>query len=123
MGFSQGAALACEFVARLAGGPIGGLVAWTGGRIGPPGCTWSESGWLDAMPVLVTGSDNDPFVPGGRCRATAEHFSCRGAATLCRMQMRPHAIDATDLALARALIDGVAAGSPESHQSNVGVTE
>jgi len=119
LGFSQGAALAAEFVGRLAGGRIGGLIAWTGGRLGPPGCTWAESDRMDSMPVLVTGSDDDPFVPWCRCRSTAEHFSRRGASTLCRIENRPHAIDGADLALAKELIAKVAASRLGSENATV----
>ena len=104
IGFSQGAALASEFVGRTMLGPIGGLIAWTGGRIGPLGCTWGELHQLAGMQVLMTGSDVDQFVPGDRVRDTAAHFARRKAATTCRMEGRPHAVDKTDIALAKQVL-------------------
>ena len=50
-GFSQGACLASEFVAR---NPqrYGALIAFTGGLIGPPGSDLRHAGNLDGMPAL-----------------------------------------------------------------------
>jgi predicted esterase len=52
LGFSQGACVATEFVAR---NPIryAGLVAFTGGLIGPPGTVFRHSGDLGARPVSL----------------------------------------------------------------------
>lgn len=77
IGFSQGACLACEFVRRRRQ-RFGALVALTGGLIGPPGTDWSgdtdDAGAYRAMPVLLGGSDADPWVPAERMLATAEWF-------------------------------------------------
>ena len=43
LGFSQGACLATEFMIRNAS-RFGGLIAFSGGAIGPPGTAWDESG-------------------------------------------------------------------------------
>jgi predicted esterase len=69
-GFSQGACLACEFVAR---NPArwGGLVALSGGLIGtadtegvvPENKRFDYPGRLDGTPVLIGCADFDPHIP------------------------------------------------------------
>ena len=75
MGFSQGACLACEFVRRWRQ-RFAALIAFTGGLIGPPGTAWTVEGGgtYGAMPVLLGGSDVDPWVPAERMSATADWF-------------------------------------------------
>ena len=75
MGFSQGACLALEFAARNTR-RYGGVVAFSGGLIGPDGTPRDYSGSLDGTPVFLGCSDVDAHIPvaigGRRCRA------CRG---------------------------------------------
>lgn len=77
-GFSQGACVACEHVAR---NPRrrGGLLVLTGGRIGPPGTSLAVGGQLDAMPVYFGVGDPDAWVPVSRVLETAEAFGSAGA--------------------------------------------
>jgi phospholipase/carboxylesterase len=77
-GFSQGAALAAEFVGRR-GPRCGSLICLTGGRIGPPGTLWDEEITLAGISMWFSGGLNDPFVPFGRVEQTAAHFAGRGA--------------------------------------------
>jgi predicted esterase len=77
-GFSQGACLACEFVARNAR-RYGGLLAFSGGVIGPPGTPRDYPGSLDGMPVFIGCSDIDPHIPLARVHETAETFTTLGA--------------------------------------------
>lgn len=72
-GFSQGACLACEFVARNAG-RYAGVVAWTGGLIGPLGSDLRHSGSLLGTPALLSSGDPDPHVPWSRVEETARQF-------------------------------------------------
>ena len=61
-GFSQGACLASEFVARNAAN-YGGLIAFTGGLIGPPGTDFHNTGKLSGTPVFL-GAGLPMFPPG-----------------------------------------------------------
>jgi phospholipase/carboxylesterase len=102
IGFSQGACLACEHVYRRG---ARALIAFTGGLIGPSGTTWRDSGELAGMPVLISGSDADAWVPVGRMRETGEVFTRLGARVA--TQFYPgsdHAVSDGELAAARALL-------------------
>ncbi|WP_262178693.1 alpha/beta hydrolase [Haloarcula laminariae] len=73
LGFSQGACLASEYVAR---NPrrYGGLVALSGGLIGETVDPESYEGDVEGTPVFVGCSDVDPHIPLERVEATAEAF-------------------------------------------------
>jgi phospholipase/carboxylesterase len=77
-GFSQGACLACEWLYRD-GRPLGGLVALTGGLIGPQGTTWAPRPSLAGVPVFLGTGDRDAYVSEARVRATAAVFGDSGA--------------------------------------------
>jgi predicted esterase len=78
MGFSQGACLSCEYVAR-AGVKMRALVAFTGGLIGPDAVTLSRPVNVEGMPVVLTVSDIDPHVPVQRVNETADIFRAAGS--------------------------------------------
>jgi len=73
LGFSQGACLAGEYVARNAR-RYGGLAAYSGGLIGPEGTPRDYEGSVEGTPVFVGCSDRDPHIPIERVRETAEVF-------------------------------------------------
>lgn len=73
LGFSQGACLTLEFAARHAE-RYAGVVALTGGLIGPPGTPREYPGLFDGTPVFVGCSDRDPHVPEERVHESAEVF-------------------------------------------------
>ena len=77
-GFSQGACLTAEFVART---PMryGAVALFTGGVIGPPGQIWPVRAGLAGTPVFIGASAQDPHVPATRVRETAALFSAMGA--------------------------------------------
>jgi predicted esterase len=77
-GFSQGACLAAEFVARHAG-CCGGLFVLSGGLIGPPGTVWQYPGRLDRLPVFLGCGTADPHVPLDRVHETARVLRDMGA--------------------------------------------
>jgi predicted esterase len=109
-GFSQGACLASEFVAR---NPTryGGLIAYTGGLIGPPGTKFAYSGKLDGMPCLVASGDPDPHVPWKRVQETATALSALGGAVdLRHYPGLPHTISQEEVALGRQLLSMVLTG-------------
>ena len=103
-GFSQGACLASEFVARNAA-RYGGLIAFTGGLIGPPGTEFRYTGSLLGTPAFLGAGDPDPHVPWARVEETAAVLSGLGAeVTLKRYPGLPHTISTEELAEARTLI-------------------
>ena len=77
-GFSQGACLASEFVARHAR-RYGGLLVFSGGVIGPLGTPRDYPGSLDGTPVFIGCSDVDAHIPLERVHETADVFTGLGA--------------------------------------------
>jgi predicted esterase len=77
-GFSQGACLASEFVARNAR-RYGGLLVFSGGLIGPPGTPRDYSGSLAGTPVFIGCSDIDAHIPLARVQETTETLTTLGA--------------------------------------------
>ena len=71
LGFSQGACLMLEFVARHAR-RYGGVAGLSGGLVGPDGTPWDYVGTLVGTPILLGCSDVDPHVPKGRVEHTAQ---------------------------------------------------
>ncbi|MFD1644293.1 alpha/beta hydrolase [Haloarchaeobius litoreus] len=78
LGFSQGACLASEYVARNAS-RFGGLVAFSGGLIGPEGTPREYDGHLDGTPVYLGCDANDPHIPKERVHETRDVLSDLGA--------------------------------------------
>jgi len=70
LGFSQGACVALEFVARNAS-RYGGVAAFTGGLIGDKIYTQNYSGDFSGTPVFIGTSDPDPHVPVERVNESA----------------------------------------------------
>lgn len=103
-GFSQGACLASEFVARNAA-RYGGLIAFSGGLIGPPGTEFRYTGKLDGTPAFFGGADPDAHVPWQRVQESATVLSALGAEVLLkRYPGMPHTINEEELEEARRLI-------------------
>jgi phospholipase/carboxylesterase len=69
-GFSQGACLTLEFVARNAN-KYGGVVAFTGGLIGDKIYPENYKGDFKNTPIFIGSSNPDPHVPVERVYATA----------------------------------------------------
>lgn len=78
LGFSQGACLALEYVARNAN-KYGGIVAFTGGLIGDKINESNYSGDFKNTGVFIGSSDPDPHVPVHRVNDTATQLEKMGA--------------------------------------------
>lgn len=114
LGFSQGACLAAELVARHPR-RYGALLALTGGLVGPAGGVRPPEGRLDGTPVFLGAGDPDPHVPFERVRQTAALLGEAGAVVdLRRYPGRGHTVGADELEACRALLRSMvaAAGAP-----------
>jgi phospholipase/carboxylesterase len=108
-GFSQGACLATEFTARYAAG-LGGLIAFTGGLIGPPETKFAYTGSLAKTLAFLGGGDPDPHVPWERVEESAPILRSLGAGvTLRRYPGLPHTISRDEVEEAKKLIAAVIA--------------
>lgn len=109
-GFSQGACLASEFTARNAR-RYGGLLAFSGGLIGPEDTPRDYAGTLDSTPVFIGCSDTDFHIPLARVNETAAVLSALGANV--NEKIYPgmgHTIIQDELDQAQKIVDGVLAG-------------
>jgi phospholipase/carboxylesterase len=108
VGFSQGACLATEFVARNAA-RYGGLVAFTGGLIGPPGTKFAYPGDLVGTPCFFGAGDPDPHVPWERVQESVAVLSALGAAVSSRRYPGlPHTINQDEIEQAKQLLSHLA---------------
>jgi len=104
-GFSQGACLATEFIATHSA-RYAGLIAWTGGLIGPPNSALSHTGSLAGTPALFSSSDPDAWVPWQRVEESAKILTDMGASvTLRRFPGKPHSVSGEEIELGRKLIE------------------
>ena len=103
-GFSQGACLSTEFVATHPG-RYAGLIALTGGLIGPLGSDVSHTGDLEGMPAFFGSGDPDPHVPWSRVQESADVLAAMGAkVTVRRYPGRPHRVSPEELEFGRRLL-------------------
>lgn len=84
LGFSQGACLTLEFVARNAR-RYGGVAGLSGGLIGPDGTPRDYAGSLDGSPIFLGCSDVDFHIPKERVHHTAEVLQRLGGAVTERL--------------------------------------
>jgi predicted esterase len=106
-GFSQGACLSTEFVARFPK-RYGGLISFTGGLIGAPGSNLKYNGSLDSMPAFLGSGDPDPHVPWTRVEESAAVLTAMGAqVTKRRYPGRYHVISEEEVSEAQKLIQSV----------------
>lgn len=107
LGFSQGACLATEFMIRNAS-RFGGLIAFSGGAIGPPGTTWNHNGDFAGMPIFFGCSDVDAHVPAERVRESADVTAKMNAMVTTRIYPgMGHLINDDEIAHAQALLDSI----------------
>jgi predicted esterase len=114
LGFSQGACLASEFVARHAR-RYGGLAALSGGLIGPDGTPRDYAGALEGTPVFLGCSDVDGHIPAARVRESAEVLRRLGGEVTMRLYPgMGHLVNDDEIAEVQRLIAGaLAVGGPE----------
>lgn len=84
LGFSQGACLATEFIARNAR-RYGGVAGLSGGLIGPEGTPRDYTGSLADTPVFLGCSDVDFHIPKERVHETAEIIKKLGGEVTVRL--------------------------------------
>lgn len=77
-GFSQGACLASEYVIRHPR-RYAGLLAFSGGYIGPLNVPREPKGDLEGMPAFLGCSDMDPHIPLQRVKETTALLQAMGA--------------------------------------------
>jgi len=100
LGFSQGACLTLEYVARH-GQQYGGVMAFTGGLIGQKLELSNYSGNFAQTPVLIATGDPDPHVPVSRVEETGAQLTKMNADVLFKVYKgRPHTITQEELDLA-----------------------
>jgi len=103
-GFSQGACLTAEFVAR---NPMkyGGVMIFTGGLIGRELETQDYRGDLSGTKIYMTNGDDDPHVPLARSEATRDLLLSMGAEVeLDVFPGRPHTILEEEINQAKKLL-------------------
>lgn len=106
-GFSQGACLALEY-AMLFGPWRGAMANLTGCRVGTPACDRPFAD-LDRMPVYLTGSDKDPWIPVDAVAGAAEALSRARARLRCDvLPDRAHEVSAHEIATFDAMLSDMA---------------
>ena len=107
IGFSQGACLASEFVARSAR-RWGGLAALSGGLIGPDGTARDYEGSFDGMPAFFGCGDPDPHIPRDRVVESGAVFRDLGAAVETRLYPGlGHTVSPDEIRHVTTLLDGL----------------
>jgi predicted esterase len=105
LGFSQGACLALEAAARHAR-RYAGVIAFSGGLIGPPGTLFDFPGSLDRTPVFIGSSDVDPHIPKERVEESAVALQRLGAVVDVRLYPgMGHTVNRDELEAARSILD------------------
>ncbi len=107
LGFSQGACLSLEYVARNAR-RYGGVVGLSGGLIGPEGTPRDYPGSLAGTPVFLGCSDVDPHIPKERVEQAAEVLRLLGGSVTTRLYARmDHTVNQDELHFVRGMMDSV----------------
>ena len=103
-GFSQGACVVCEYASRYPQ-RYGGVVALTGGLIGPEGSTWPGES-LEGTPVFLATSDVDPWIPLARANETRDVLVERGADVDFRVYPgMEHTVNEEEIEVLRSMIN------------------
>lgn len=112
LGFSQGACLSSEFSIRHPR-RYGGVMALSGGLIGPPGTTWDDvTGSLDGTPVFLGCSDVDPHIPVARVLESEAAFRRMGAEVTRKFYPgMGHLVNEDEITIVQGVMDGVLASA------------
>ncbi len=120
LGFSQGACLATEFVARHAG-RYGGVVGLSGGLIGPPGTPRDYPGSLEGTPVFLGCSDRDSHIPASRVEETAQVFRALGGNVTARLYPgMGHTVNTDEISFVQGMIDSLIGGTTSTSATGTG---
>jgi predicted esterase len=107
LGFSQGACLASEFVARNAR-RYGGLAVLSGGLIGPEGTPRDYAGSLAATPVFLGCSDVDVHIPKERVELSAEVLQRLGGNVTLRLYPNmEHTVNIDEMRFVREMMAAI----------------
>lgn len=108
VGFSQGACLGLEFVARNAR-RYGGVAGPSGGLIGPDGTPRDYPGALEGTPFFLGCSDIDPHIPQQRVEHSTVVLRQLGGAVTERIYPgMGHTVNADEIAFVREMMDALA---------------
>lgn len=106
-GFSQGACLMSEYVARHAK-RYGGLLVLSGALMGPEDTPRDYDGSMAGTPVWIGGADNDPWMSEKQLHATAEVFMDLGGEVSSKVHnSSDHTIRAADIENATRIINNL----------------
>jgi len=104
LGFSQGACLASEFVARHAR-RYGGLAVLSGALIGPDDTPRDYPGSLEGTPVFLGCSDMDSHIPARRVQESAEVLQRLGGDVTLRLYPgMGHLVNDDEVETVRAMV-------------------
>jgi predicted esterase len=110
LGFSQGACLATEFVARNAR-RYGGLAALSGGLIGPNETSRDYPGTLGGTPAFLGCSDVDGHIPAARVRESAAVLRRLGGEVTLRLYPgMGHLVNGDEIETVRTMLAGALRG-------------
>lgn len=112
VGFSQGACLSLEYVARH-GRRLGGVAALAGALIGDETDIRHDEGNLAGTPVLLACGDADDHIPEARVRAAAAQLTALGGTVDLRIYPGVgHSIVGDQIEALRLMIDAVRPSAP-----------
>jgi predicted esterase len=107
IGFSQGACLTLEFVARNAR-RYGGVAGLSGGLIGPADAPRDYPGHLADTPVFLGCSTVDPHIPEDRVLETSQVLERMGAQVTTRMYPNlGHTVNEDEITFIRKMVSGI----------------
>jgi predicted esterase len=108
LGFSQGACLMLEFAARHAR-RYGGLIAFSGGLIGPDGTPRDYPGSFSGTPAFIGCSDVDPHIAKERVIEAGDVLKRMGANVTVRLYPNmAHTVNADEIHSAAQVVEAVA---------------